>query len=177
MPTTSTHAFTTASSLHSYHPIALAVAAALLLGGGPTLAQMGQGNQGGGGGGTDTIDDVDIDGDEMDDDGDYDFGRDDPFVFRGDGMTVVIADIDPNTGQLSGTITLDGQPAMRFSAQQQFDDQGNSFGRGQVQTQSGAVPIEFRDESDTVVRVQFQGRNYRVALQDDAAPPHPHRRR
>lgn len=92
-------------------------------------------------------------------------------VFSGDGMTVVITQLDPNTGTLGGTVRIgQGQP-MPFQMRVTTDAQGREIGQGQVRTPQGLQPITSVESGQTGANVTFGGRLYR--LQMNAMPQTP----
>ena len=96
-----------------------------------------------------------------------------PMIFAGDGVAIDIRAVDANTGTFSGTLTLPNMPVMQYRAKIQVDQNGYQKGVGEVQTAAGPKPVGIVDESDTVARITFEGKTYRVVKGATLKPQEP----
>ena len=89
-----------------------------------------------------------------------------PVTYRGDGMTATLKSVDPRTGEISGTITLEGGRPMPFTILVGSDGRG----KGKVTAPDKVRTLRTRDVDDRTVRVTYRARRYTVVLADGPAP-------
>ncbi len=85
-----------------------------------------------------------------------------PLVYEGQGLRVEVTTIDPATGRMTGTLTL-GKAKLPYVADVVETEDGDEMIVGRVTTTAGQKMFHAMEESDTVARVVFDGRTYRVA--------------
>ncbi|MDJ0926167.1 MAG: hypothetical protein QNJ73_00845 [Gammaproteobacteria bacterium] len=90
-----------------------------------------------------------------------------PFAMQGDGMTLIVLNVDPGTGDVRGTVRIGQGPDMQLQMQSGFDEMGRNLGMGQVQTPQGLQPFRIWDDSEETSIAEFNGRRYRLVFQYD----------
>ncbi|MEM9381316.1 MAG: hypothetical protein AAGB93_15290 [Planctomycetota bacterium] len=89
-----------------------------------------------------------------------------PVTYRGDGMTATLESVDPRSGEISGTITIEGGKPMPFTILVGQDGRG----KGEVTAPDRVRTLRTRDIDERTVRVSYRARRYTVVLDEGPAP-------
>ncbi|MCP5071036.1 MAG: hypothetical protein GY946_31115 [bacterium] len=92
-------------------------------------------------------------------------------TFRGDGMTLVIEQLDVQTGMVQGTIAISGGRGMPFMLRLARSAAGKEVGQGQVQSPQGNRPFSTLETGPGAARVTYEGRHYDIAVVQAAPQP------
>lgn len=87
-----------------------------------------------------------------------------PLVYIGDGLTVTVLALDANTGDLEGTIALEGKDALPFKLQLNVDSAGLEVGKGEVREGTKTRRIRSKEVGDDSVRITYRAKRYVVTL-------------
>ena len=96
-----------------------------------------------------------------------------PFVYQGDGMTVVIVSINRSESEATGTVYLNGSDGMGVTLRLRTDANGYERASGKVQTPGGEKRITSKENEDGSLRVRFDKATFVLALVPDRQIPKP----
>ncbi len=91
--------------------------------------------------------------------------QEEPLLLAGDGLKLLISELDEQSGRLAGQLQLGQQPAAGFVMQLTQDRAGRYQGTGQVQTPQGPRPFRAQEVNDETVDVELGGRRFRLHYQ------------
>ena len=92
-----------------------------------------------------------------------------PLRFQGDGLTLVVTELNEDTAKVAGTLQLGNDAALPFALDLTLNSKGLQLGKGKVQGPVEARRISTRENQDGSIRVSYRAKRYVVSLVEGPA--------
>lgn len=98
-----------------------------------------------------------------------------PLRFLGDGMTLIVTELDEAQGKVAGTLQLPGGSPLPFKLDLTVKANGLQVGRGRVQDGTASLRLKTSENEDGSIKVTYRAKRYVISLSvgGDAPPPVP----